>query len=66
MSGVEDPARGRPQALETDGWHGVGNDPQYTPTKSFETFPFPEGLTPNILAADYADDPRARAIVNAD
>ena len=27
-------------------WHGVGNDPRYTPTTTFETFPFPEGLTP--------------------
>lgn len=27
-------------------WLGVGNDPRYTPTTTFETFPFPEGLTP--------------------
>jgi type II restriction/modification system DNA methylase subunit YeeA len=27
-------------------WHGVGNDPRYTPTTTFETFHFPEGLTP--------------------
>lgn len=27
-------------------WLGVGNDPRYTPTTCFETFPFPEGLTP--------------------
>ncbi len=27
-------------------WHGVGNDPRYTPSTTFETFPFPEGLTP--------------------
>ena len=26
--------------------HGVGNDPRYTPTTCFETFPFPAGLTP--------------------
>ena len=25
---------------------GVGNDPRYTPTTCFETFPFPAGLTP--------------------
>ena len=36
--------------------------PRYTPTSTFETFPFPEGLTPDIPAADYADDPRARAV----
>ena len=45
--------------------HGVGNDPVYTPSTTFETFPFPEGLTPNIPAADYADDPRAQAIAAA-
>lgn len=44
---------------------GVGNDPRYTPSTTFETFPFPEGLTPNIPAADYADDPRAQAIAKA-
>ena len=27
-------------------WLGVGNDPRYTPTTCFETFPFPLGLTP--------------------
>ncbi|MFO1262138.1 MAG: type IIL restriction-modification enzyme MmeI [Rhodoferax sp.] len=27
-------------------WLGVGNDPRYTPTTCFETFPFPAGLTP--------------------
>ena len=46
-------------------WLGVGNDPRYTPSTTFETFPFPEGLTPNISAADYADDPRAIAIAEA-
>jgi len=46
-------------------WLGVGNDPRYTPSTTFETFPFPEGLTPNIPAADYADDPRAVAIAEA-
>jgi len=39
--------------------------PRYTPTTCFETFPFPTGLTPNIPAADYADDPRAQAIAAA-
>ena len=31
----------------------------------FETFPFPEGLTPDQAAAEYADDPRAIAIAVA-
>ena len=39
--------------------------PRYTPSTTFETFPFPEGLTPDIPAADYADDPRAIAIAAA-
>ncbi|MCE8529025.1 class I SAM-dependent DNA methyltransferase [Ruegeria pomeroyi] len=39
--------------------------PRYTPSTTFETFPFPEGLTPDIPAADYADDPRARKIAEA-
>lgn len=44
---------------------GVGNDPRYTPTSCFETFPFPEGLTPNVPAADYVNDQNARAIATA-
>ena len=52
-------------ALRLGTWLGVGNDPRYTPSTTFETFPFPEGLTPDIPAADYADDPRAIAIAEA-
>jgi type II restriction/modification system DNA methylase subunit YeeA len=51
-------------SLRLGTWLGVGNDPRYTPTTTFETFPFPEGLTPNIPAKDYVDDPRAIAIAN--
>lgn len=39
--------------------------PRYTPTTTFETFPFPEGLTPDIPASAYADDPRAQDIAAA-
>lgn len=39
--------------------------PRYTPSTTFETFPFPEGLTPDIPAVDYADDPRAQAVAAA-
>jgi type II restriction/modification system DNA methylase subunit YeeA len=39
--------------------------PRYTPSTTFETFPFPEGLTPNIPAVDYAADPRAQKIAAA-
>ncbi len=52
-------------ALRMGTWLGVGNDPRYTPTTTFETFPFPEGLTPDIPAAAYAADPRAIAIAKA-
>ena len=43
-------------------WLGKGNDPRYTPSTTFETFPFPPDLTPDIPAADYAVDPRAMAV----
>ena len=39
--------------------------PRYTPTTTFETFPFPDGLSPDIPASAYAGDPRAIAIAKA-
>ena len=33
-------------SLRMGTWLGKGNDPRYTPTTCFETFPFPAGLTP--------------------
>jgi hypothetical protein len=39
--------------------------PRYTPSTTFETFPFPEGLTPDIPASAYASDPLAQAIAPA-
>jgi type II restriction/modification system DNA methylase subunit YeeA len=39
--------------------------PRYTPSTTFETFPFPEELTPNRSAAEYARDPRAVTIAEA-
>lgn len=44
---------------------GVGNDPRYTHTTSFETFPFPEGLTPNVPTEDYHNKEIARVIAAA-
>lgn len=44
---------------------GAGNQSRYNVTRTFGTFPFPEGLTPDIPAADYADDPRAIKIAEA-
>ncbi len=52
-------------ALASGSWHGVGNDPRYTPSTTFETFPFPDGLTPNIPATAYAANPHAVAIAAA-
>lgn len=52
-------------SLATCSWHGVGNDPTYNAESCFETFPFPKGLTPDLSANDYANDPRAQAIASA-
>ena len=39
--------------------------PRYTPSTTFETFPFPEGLSPNVPPTELATDPRATAIAEA-
>ena len=39
--------------------------PRYTPTTTFQTFPFPKGLSPNIPATEYESDARAIAIADA-
>ena len=52
-------------SLRLGTWLGKGNDPRYTPTTTFESFPFPEGLSPDIPAVDYEDNPRAVAIAEA-
>ncbi len=39
--------------------------PRYTSSTTFRTFPFPEGLTPNIPPSAYASDPRAMKITDA-
>ena len=44
---------------------GAGNQRRYNASRTFETFPFPSGLTPDIPAADYATDARAIAIAIA-
>ena len=46
-------------------WLGKGNDPRYTPTTTFMTFPFPPGLAPDVPATEYASDPPAIAIADA-
>ena len=52
-------------SLRLGTWLGKGNDPRYTPTTTFETFPFPDGLSPLIPAEEYTGDPRAAAIARA-
>ena len=52
-------------SLRMGTWLGKGNDPRYTPTTTLETFPFPEGLSPDVPATDYLTDPRAQAIASA-
>lgn len=49
-------------SLRMCSWLGVGNDPRYTPTSTFETYPFPANLTPNLRANDYVGEPNARRI----
>ncbi|MCZ7890051.1 class I SAM-dependent DNA methyltransferase [Agrobacterium salinitolerans] len=44
---------------------GVGNQGRYNATRTFLTFPFPEGLTPDVEATELANDPRAMAIATA-
>jgi type II restriction/modification system DNA methylase subunit YeeA len=46
-------------------WLGVGNDPRYTPTTTFETFPFPAGLTPRDTAPNVGNWTPASAGVTA-
>jgi type II restriction/modification system DNA methylase subunit YeeA len=55
-------------SLATCSWHGDGDEggrPTYNAQAVFETFPFPEGLTPNIPASAYTEDPRAQRIAAA-
>ena len=52
-------------SLKLCSWHGAGNDPTYNSTRVFQSFPFPGGLSPDIPASEYADDPRAIAIAEA-
>jgi type II restriction/modification system DNA methylase subunit YeeA len=51
-------------SLQLGGWHGVGNDPQYTPSLGFETFPFPKGLEPTLDPKKYKN-PHAGQIAEA-
>ncbi len=52
-------------SLRMGTWLGKGNDPRYTPTTTFETFPFPDGLSPDISASNFRTNPHAQAIASA-
>jgi type II restriction/modification system DNA methylase subunit YeeA len=39
--------------------------PRYTPSTTFDPFPFPEGMQPNVPAKEFQTDPRAVAIAEA-
>ena len=52
-------------SLRLGTWLGKGNDPRYTPTTTFGTFPFPEGLTPDVPSTNYVSDEHAVAIAEA-
>ncbi len=56
-------------SLRMGTWLGVGNDPRYTPTTCFETFPFPcptDAQREEIAAAAKELDERRRAWLNPD
>ncbi|MGB7643979.1 MAG: DNA methyltransferase [Pseudomonas fluorescens] len=46
-------------------WLGVGNDPRYTNSTTFETFPFPAGLTPADTAHQRTDVLEGGAVIPA-
>jgi type II restriction/modification system DNA methylase subunit YeeA len=52
-------------ALGLSTWLGAGNDPRYTPSTTFETFPFPEGLGPNLQPKIYEHHATAIDIAEA-
>lgn len=51
-------------SLANASMHGVGNDPTYNAKSCFESFPFPEGLTPNLKPDQYSN-PHAAEIAAA-
>jgi hypothetical protein len=52
-------------ALAQGSLHGVGNDPRDTVTTTFETFPFPQGFSPNVSEKDHTNNPSAQPIATA-
>ncbi len=52
-------------SLRVGTWMGVGNDLRYTPTTTFETFPFPANLTPRDTRTGAPTGAHAHAIAAA-
>ena len=52
-------------SLRMGTWLGVGNDPRYTPTTCFETFPFPNGLSPADTASQHTELVAGGALIPA-
>jgi len=52
-------------ALRMCSYMGVGDDPRYTPTSCFDTFPFPEEMSPDLPSSSFATKPEAIAIAAA-
>ena len=48
--------------LATCSWIGAGNDMTYSNQSVYETFPFPQGLTPNIGSVHWMSDTRAQVV----
>lgn len=53
-------------SLATASMHGVGNDPTYNARSCFETFPFPEGLTPADTAHQRTEPLAGGALIPAE
>jgi hypothetical protein len=53
-------------ALSLCTWMGAGNDPRYTPTTCFETFPFPAGLSPADTAPKSEAEKQSLGYANGD
>lgn len=52
-------------ALANASRHGVGNDPTYNNQTCFETFPFPDGLTPDLSLRISLENVHAEKIASA-
>lgn len=51
-------------SLAKSSMHGVGNDPTYNAQSCFETYPFPEGLSPKLKIEEHSN-PHSDAIAEA-